>query len=82
MLQLACRSGLECRAVELCNLMPSYHVVQLAMKYASKLGKMNLADKVAEVATRKLEEGEQGSQNDCVDNIYNLRYSILTYSFL
>jgi hypothetical protein len=82
LLQLACRSGLEYRAVELCDLMPSHHVVQLAMKYASKLGKMNLADKVAEVATRKLEEREQGFQNDHVDNICTLRYSILTYSLL
>jgi chromosome transmission fidelity protein 4 len=76
LLQLACRSGLEHRAVELCDLMPSHYVVQLAMKYASKLGKMNLADKVAEVAAHKLEEREQGFQNDHVDNIYTLRYRI------
>lgn len=73
LLQLACRSGFEYRAVEICDLMPSHHVVQLAMKYASKLGKMNLADKVAEVATRKVDEREQGFQNDQVDNIYTLR---------
>ncbi|XP_021932631.1 WD repeat and HMG-box DNA-binding protein 1 isoform X1 [Zootermopsis nevadensis] len=72
---LACRSGFEYRAVEICDLMPSHHVVQLAMKYASKLGKMNLADKVAEVATRKVDEREQGFQNDQVDNIYTLRYA-------
>ncbi|XP_069678187.1 WD repeat and HMG-box DNA-binding protein 1 [Periplaneta americana] len=70
---LACRSGLEFRAVELCSLMPSHQVVQLAMKYASKLGKMNLADKIAEVATQKLEENETIVQND--HDIYNSRYS-------
>jgi hypothetical protein len=59
--------------------MPSHHVVQLAVKYASKLGKMNLADKVSEVAARKLEESEQGLQNCHVD-IYTSGYSIRTYS--
>ncbi|KAJ9590981.1 hypothetical protein L9F63_015987 [Diploptera punctata] len=53
---LACRGGQEYRAVEMCNLMPSHHVAQLAMKYASKLGKMHLADKVSEVVTLKMEE--------------------------
>jgi len=57
--------------------MPSQHVVQLAMKYASKLGKMNLADKIAEVVTYKMEEKEQGLQNSHVDT-YTSRYSILT----
>jgi hypothetical protein len=79
LLQLACRSGLEYRALELCELMPSHSVVQLAVKYASKLGKMNLADKVSEVAAHKLEEREQGLQNTHVD-IYTSGYSIRTYS--
>jgi hypothetical protein len=78
LLQLACRSGLEYRAVELCNLMPSHHIVQLAMKYASKLGKMNLSDKVSEMAARKLEESEQGLHNSHAD-VYNSGYSIITY---
>jgi len=60
--------------------MPSHHVVQLAMKYASKLGKMNLADKVAEVATSKMEESEQGLQSGHVDEFYTSGYSILTFS--
>jgi hypothetical protein len=58
--------------------MPSHHVVQLAMKYASKLGKMNLSDKVSEMAVRKLEESEQGLHSSHVD-IYNSGYSITTY---
>jgi hypothetical protein len=77
-LQLACRSGHEFRAVELCDLMPSQHVMQLAMKYASKLGKMNLAEKIAEVVTCKMEEKERGLQNGHVD-AYTSRYNILTY---
>ncbi|PNF36311.1 hypothetical protein B7P43_G00541, partial [Cryptotermes secundus] len=70
---LACRSGLEYRAVELCDLMPSHHVVQLAVKYASKLGKMNLADKVSEVVAHKLEEREQRLQCSHVD-VYTSGY--------
>ena len=81
LLQLACRSGHEFRAVGLCDLMPSQHVVQLAMKYASKLGKMNLADKIAEVVTYKMEEKERDLQNGYVDT-YTSRYIILTYCLL
>lgn len=84
LLQLACRSGHEFRAVELCDLMPSQHVMQLAMKYASKLGKMNLAEKIAEVVTYKMEEKERGLQNGHVDS-YTSRYgilSILTYCLM
>ena len=62
--------------------MPSHHVVQLAMKYASKLGKVNLADKIAEVVTLKMEEKVQDLQNGHVDDVYTSRYSILTYSLL
>jgi hypothetical protein len=62
--------------------MPSHQVIQLAMKYASKLGKMNLADKVAEVATHKLEESERGLQNCHVDDIYTSGYSIVQYSIV
>jgi hypothetical protein len=61
--------------------MPSHHVIQLAMKYASKLGKMNLSDKVSEMAACKLEESEQGRHNPRVD-IYNSGYSIATYSLV
>lgn len=52
---LACQSGLEMRAVELCELMP-LQVVQLAIKYASKLGRAQLAERISEIASRKSEE--------------------------
>jgi len=51
------------------------------MKYASKLGKMNLVDKIAEVVTYKMEEKERGLQNGHVDT-YTSRYSISTYCIL
>lgn len=55
-IQLACRTERESRALEVCQLMPSYHTVQLAIKYAGKLHRMQLADKLGEVASAKMEE--------------------------
>ena len=74
--QLACRSEHEYRAVEMCNLMPSYHVAQLALKYASKLGKMHLADKVSEVVSRKMDESSLEHED------YSTRYESMLYEVL
>lgn len=49
---LACRNGFDSRAVSICEAMPSADVVSLAAKYAAKLGKHQLAEKVSEVANR------------------------------
>ncbi|XP_068235136.1 WD repeat and HMG-box DNA-binding protein 1 [Palaemon carinicauda] len=53
---LACRTERESRAVEICQLMPSYHTVQLAIKYAGKLHRLQLAERLGEVASAKMEE--------------------------
>ncbi|XP_046384284.1 WD repeat and HMG-box DNA-binding protein 1 [Ischnura elegans] len=55
---LACRGDLDFRAVELCKMMPSSQVVMLAEKYASKLGKQHLADRINTVVNQKVEEEE------------------------
>ena len=57
LLQLACRSGLDSRAISLCETMPSVEVVKLAAKYAAKLGKHHLAEKVTEVANKMSKMG-------------------------
>ncbi|CAH1402703.1 unnamed protein product [Nezara viridula] len=49
---LACRSGLDSRAISLCETMPSIEVVKLAAKYAAKLGKHHLAEKVTDIANK------------------------------
>lgn len=36
--------------------MPSYHTVELAIKYAGKLHRLQLADRLGEVAAAKMEE--------------------------
>nr|XP_053630498.1 WD repeat and HMG-box DNA-binding protein 1-like [Cherax quadricarinatus] len=53
---LACRTERESRALEVCQLMPSYHTVELAIKYAGKLRLLQLADRLGEVASAKLDE--------------------------
>lgn len=52
---MACRSELEQRAQELVELIGSQQLLNLAIKYASKLGRMHLADKLGMLA-RNMEE--------------------------
>lgn len=40
------------RALELCEMMP-LQVVQLAIKYVSKLGKVQLAERISDISSRK-----------------------------
>uniref|UniRef100_T1I8X1 WD repeat-containing protein 55 homolog n=1 Tax=Rhodnius prolixus TaxID=13249 RepID=T1I8X1_RHOPR len=47
---LACRSNLDRRAISLCEIMPSLDVINLASKYAVKIGQHNLATKVTDIA--------------------------------
>ncbi|XP_063231056.1 WD repeat and HMG-box DNA-binding protein 1 isoform X3 [Bacillus rossius redtenbacheri] len=44
---MACRAEQQARALELCRLTADPQVVQLAIKYASKLGKTQLVDRIA-----------------------------------
>ena len=60
-LQLACKSEREYRAVELCEMMPSAHTVQLAIKYASRLRLINLAERLSQLAQSKAVQEEQGA---------------------
>ena len=55
-MQLACKSEREFRAVEICEMMSSSHTVQLAIKYASRLHLMGLAQRLSQLAQRKAEE--------------------------
>ncbi|GAB6021814.1 WD repeat and HMG-box DNA binding-domain containing protein 1 [Chamberlinius hualienensis] len=53
---LSCKSDQEFRSVELAKMMDSYHTVQLAIRYASQLKYLHLAEKLGEVAYEKLEQ--------------------------
>lgn len=48
--QLACRSEIEQRALELMELLKDDRLLPLAAKYASRLGRVHLADKLSNLA--------------------------------
>lgn len=53
---LACRTERESRALEICELMPSHQTVQLCIKYAGKQRRIQLAEKLGELASQKMDE--------------------------
>ena len=57
---LACKSDHESRALELAQRMDSQGL-QVAVQYASKIRRMQLASKISEVASRKQEEQDRVS---------------------
>ncbi|KAK4305527.1 hypothetical protein Pmani_022588 [Petrolisthes manimaculis] len=61
---LACRGDLDARALDVCQLMPSHQTVGLAIKYAAKLRKLHLADKLGEVAAAKMKEEERERERE------------------
>lgn len=46
---MACKSGHDMRALELCKLIRSEQSLNLALKYTMKVGNNNLAEKITEV---------------------------------
>ncbi|XP_013388895.1 WD repeat and HMG-box DNA-binding protein 1-like [Lingula anatina] len=61
---LSCKADREFRAIELCEMMPSQHAVQLAIKYASRMKRIQLAEKISDVARQKAEEEAARLQQD------------------
>lgn len=55
---LSTRGGLEMRGIELCHLMPSAQVAELAAKYALKSGRALLADRVSNIISTKRDREE------------------------
>ncbi|ELT99505.1 hypothetical protein CAPTEDRAFT_108416 [Capitella teleta] len=53
---LACKSERLCRAIEICELMPHEHTLQLAIKYASRLRLLTLAEKISDLIRRRMAE--------------------------
>lgn len=72
--QLACRSNVEFRAVELCQQIASQKVIELAIKYAARNNRMALANKLESIGEDKgQQELEQQLENDkdCFENQNN-----------
>ena len=65
----ACQLEQEVRALDICKLMSST-TLQIAIKYASKNGRMQLANKISQMACQKQEEEERtqaGVYTQCDD---------------
>ena len=57
-LQLACQAEREVRAVEVAEWMPSEHLLQLAVKYATRARKRQLANRLTEMAEQLVRDRE------------------------
>ncbi|KAJ8308558.1 hypothetical protein KUTeg_013432 [Tegillarca granosa] len=68
---LSARSDREYRALEVCELMPDQHTLQLAIKYASRLKHIQLAERISELVRRKLEEEEAGEEEQEEEDPYS-----------
>ncbi|KAJ8309582.1 hypothetical protein KUTeg_014456 [Tegillarca granosa] len=68
---LSARSDREYRALEVCELMPDQHTLQLAIKYASRLKHIQLAERISELVRRKLEEEEAGGEEQEEEDTYS-----------
>ncbi|XP_076761304.1 WD repeat and HMG-box DNA-binding protein 1 isoform X2 [Xylocopa sonorina] len=64
----ACRSNLEYRAVELCDQIASEKVIELAIKYARRINRVALSNKLESIADTKQEENEKENENVNNDN--------------
>lgn len=65
---LSCKCEREYRALELCEMMPNQHTVQLAIKYASRLKRIQLAQMISDVARQKAEEEILKLQNEMTED--------------
>ncbi|XP_029056611.2 WD repeat and HMG-box DNA-binding protein 1 isoform X1 [Osmia bicornis bicornis] len=63
LIALACQSNLEYRAVELCEQMASEKVIELAIKYARRINRIALSNKLESIADIKEEEKEKEVEN-------------------
>ncbi|OWF52969.1 WD repeat and HMG-box DNA-binding protein 1-like isoform X2 [Mizuhopecten yessoensis] len=68
---LSARSDREFRALEVCEMMPEQHTLQLAIKYASRIKHMHLAERISELAQQKEEEAEQEEDEEDVPEARN-----------
>ncbi|XP_012148705.2 WD repeat and HMG-box DNA-binding protein 1 [Megachile rotundata] len=63
LIALACRSNLEYRAVELCEQLASEKVIELAIKYARRINRTALSNKLETIADIKEEEKKNEVEN-------------------
>jgi len=65
---LACKSDRDFRAMEICKLMPNTQAIVLAINYATRTKKMNLARRLDQLAREKdAEENEQDEDEEDIE---------------
>ncbi|XP_054000831.1 WD repeat and HMG-box DNA-binding protein 1 [Hylaeus anthracinus] len=60
---LACRNNLDYRAIELCEQIASEKVIELAIKYARRINRVALSNKLESIADMREEEKEKEKEN-------------------
>jgi hypothetical protein len=79
MFQICCKADKDFRASEYVTMMPSTHSIQVAIKYANKLRKMALTDRLTAIGRKKLDEEEEGLEEED-DDFENMRTGNIIYS--
>jgi chromosome transmission fidelity protein 4 len=76
---ICCKGDKDFRASEYVTMMPSTHSIQVSIKYANKLRKMALTDRLTVIGRKKLDEEEDGVEEDD-DDFENMRSGNVIYS--
>lgn len=59
---MACKSGHDMRAFELCKLIKSEQSLNLALKYAVRIGNNSLAEKITEIIEKETNEDDESPE--------------------
>lgn len=59
---MACKSGHDMRALELCKLIKSEQLLNLALKYTVRIGNNSLAEKITEVIEKETNEDDESPE--------------------
>lgn len=76
---MSCKGDWDARGAEYVSMMPSAHAVQVALKYASKLRKRGLVDRLSAIGRKKLDEEELEIEGDD-DDFETLKMGTVVYS--
>jgi hypothetical protein len=76
---MSCKGDRDFRASEYVSLMPTTLSIQLAIKYAAKVRKMALGERLAAIGRRKQDEESEGLEEDD-DDFENIRQGNIIYS--
>ncbi|XP_065193079.1 WD repeat and HMG-box DNA-binding protein 1-like [Sycon ciliatum] len=55
---LACKTDRESRALDICTLLPTEHAMSLAQRYASRVHRINLAQRIDDLIDQKAQQAE------------------------